>query len=247
MSAYYLYGITPAQPETALGPVGLGNSEVSYATFGPLSVALSSQELEGRVPNSRDNMLAHQRTIEKIMESTTVLPVAFGTVVADLAAVEKYLSDQSATYLATLQRIEGKVELGLKGLWADLPAIFAQVSEQDPQVSAAKREALAAQAQGGNVQPYLIEVGKLVGEALQARKEAEAESVVETLKGGAIDFRLNKTLTDAMFINAAFLVEKSQEAAFDAKVNDLAAAMPHVKFKYVGPLAPHNFIQHPAE
>jgi Gas vesicle synthesis protein GvpL/GvpF len=243
MPAYYLYAITPAQPETSLGAVGLAQAEVTYATFGPLSVALSVHGgPDSRVPNSRDNMLAHQRTIEKMMATATVLPIAFGTVVAGLAAVDKYLSDQAPAFLATLQKIEGKVELGLKGLWADLPAIFAQVSEADPQVSAAKREALAVQAQGGNVQPYLIEVGKLVGEALQARKEAEAQAVVEALQAGAIDVRLNKTLTDAMFINAAFLVEKPKEAAFDALVNELAAAMPHVKFKYVGPLAPHNFI-----
>jgi hypothetical protein len=243
MSAYYLYGIAPAQPETGLGPVGLAQAEVRYATFGPLSVAVSAHAgPDGRVPNSRDNMLAHQRTIEKMMETVTVLPVAFGTVVADLAAVERYLTDQAPAYLATLAKIEGKVELGLKGLWADLPAIFAQVSEANPQVSAAKREALAVQAQGGNVQPYLIEVGKLVGEALQARKEAEAQAVVEALRPGALEVRLNKTLTDAMFVNAAFLVDKTQEAAFDALVNQLAATMPHAKFKYVGPLAPHNFI-----
>jgi hypothetical protein len=46
-----------------------------------------------------------------------------------------------------------------------------------------------------------------------------------------------------MIINAAFLLEKTKEAAFDLKVNELAEKYgDKIKFKYVGTVPPFNFV-----
>jgi hypothetical protein len=44
-------------------------------------------------------------------------------------------------------------------------------------------------------------------------------------------------------MNAAFLVEKTKEAAFDKRVNELAEKhSDKITFKYVGTLPPFNFV-----
>jgi len=46
-----------------------------------------------------------------------------------------------------------------------------------------------------------------------------------------------------MLLNAAFLVDKSQEQAFDATVQALREAQGERQiFQYVGPLPPYNFV-----
>ena len=54
---------------------------------------------------------------------------------------------------------------------------------------------------------------------------------------------MNDNLSDMMLLNAAFLVDKSQEQAFDVQVHALGAAQAGRQiFQYVGPLPPYNFV-----
>ena len=54
---------------------------------------------------------------------------------------------------------------------------------------------------------------------------------------------MNDNLSDMMLLNAAFLVDKAQEQAFDARVHALGEARSGRQiFQYVGPLPPYNFV-----
>jgi len=43
-------------------------------------------------------------------------------------------------------------------------------------------------------------------------------------------------------MNAAFLVEREREAAFDARVRTLGATYDTLTFRYTGPWPPYNFV-----
>jgi Gas vesicle synthesis protein GvpL/GvpF len=59
----------------------------------------------------------------------------------------------------------------------------------------------------------------------------------------ALEVKTNNTYGERMILNAAFLVEKTKEAAFDQKVNELADKYgDKMTFKYVGTLPPFNFV-----
>ena len=88
-----------------------------------------------------------------------------------------------------------------------------------------------------------IEVGKMVEQALQKKKEHEAEKIVDALRRTAFDHKINKAIGDEMFINAAFLVSKGREKEFDDIVDDLSDRhQSRVKFMYAGPLPVFNFV-----
>jgi hypothetical protein len=43
-------------------------------------------------------------------------------------------------------------------------------------------------------------------------------------------------------MNAAFLVSRDKETAFDAKVKEVGALYDKVNFRYTGPWPPYNFV-----
>ncbi|MEM9340222.1 MAG: GvpL/GvpF family gas vesicle protein [Bacteroidota bacterium] len=66
---------------------------------------------------------------------------------------------------------------------------------------------------------------------------------MDKLKPQAIEYKVQKNITDAMFANVAFFVHRSDEKQFDEYVNELSDELgDNITFKYVGPIAPVNFI-----
>jgi hypothetical protein len=45
-----------------------------------------------------------------------------------------------------------------------------------------------------------------------------------------------------MIMNAAFLVSRDKETAFDARVKQIGGRMDTLTFKYTGPWPPYNFV-----
>jgi len=43
-------------------------------------------------------------------------------------------------------------------------------------------------------------------------------------------------------MNAAFLVQRDQEQAFDRRIKDIASRFEKLTFKYTGPWPPYNFV-----
>jgi len=58
----------------------------------------------------------------------------------------------------------------------------------------------------------------------------------------AVASRANKPIGDKMIMNAAFLVTREQETAFDAKVKEIGVRYDKLDFKYTGPWPPYNFV-----
>ena len=83
----------------------------------------------------------------------------------------------------------------------------------------------------------------MVAQTLEKKKEKEAAKIVDVLRRTAVNYKLNKTMGDGMFINAAFLVDKGREKEFDNIVDDLSEEYKDkIRFMYVGPLPVYNFI-----
>jgi hypothetical protein len=88
-----------------------------------------------------------------------------------------------------------------------------------------------------------IAIGQMVQAALEVKKEREGEEILTRLAGDAADYRVNKTAGDRMILNAAFLVDRGRERDFDdmmERLDNLYHA--RIKFTYVGPVAPYNFV-----
>ena len=78
---------------------------------------------------------------------------------------------------------------------------------------------------------------------LIAREAAghDAREIVELLRPYATAMRVVSPIGERMILNAAFLVAREKEAAFDAKLRSLAARSELLTFQYTGPWAPYHF------
>jgi len=239
----YIYCIIGTKQERNFGPIGIGGrgDEVLTIGYDDLSMVVSSCPMTKFIVSS-ENMLAHMRVIEKVMnEFDSVLPVRFGTVASNADEIRNLLDRRLREFMSLLRNMDHKVELGVKGSWKNMNVIFEEIVEENREIKKAK-EKIQNKAGKKNMQAKM-EVGKMVEEALKKKKEQEAEKIVDALRRTVVEYKLNKIIGDEMFVNAAFLVDKGWEKEFDNIIEDLGERYKdRIKFMYTGPLPVFNFV-----
>ena len=241
----YLYCIISAKSGSASGGKeprrfkikGIEGKEVYGIYEGGLAAVVSDSEVKEYFI-SRENLLAHQRVIEEISQQYSALPVSFGTVSENSEELkQKILRPQVKDFEGQLKKVEGKIELGLKALWADMPAVFQEIAKSSPMIQNLRKSKNTSYQQK-------ISAGELVGKLLEEKREEEKEKILKPLEKIADDVKENKVLGGDMIVNAAFLVKKIKEKEFDKQVNSLGEKFGRrIKLAYVGPLPPFNFVE----
>jgi len=236
----YLYCIIGSNEGRNYGPIGIGGrgDEVTTISYEDLSGVISNTSTRKYVV-SRENMTAHEKVIEKVMaEGYTVLPVRFCTIAESAEEIRDVLRKRRAELKGLLQDMDNKVELGIKALWKDTKVIFGEIVEENEAIKRLRDRIARKPTRDGQ-----IRLGEMVQKALEKKKEREVKGIINSFKKLAVDFRANDTFGDNMFMNTAFLVDRSHEKEFDNLVEDfMTKYSERTKFKYVGPTPPFNFV-----
>jgi len=239
----YIYCVIGTKQERNFGPIGIGNRSNEVLTIGydDLSMVVSNYPMAKLAANS-ENMLAHEKVIEKVMkEFDSVLPVRFGTIASSADEIRNLLDRRYREFKNALKDMDHKVELGVKGTWRDMDTIFKDIAEGNREIKKAKNE-IQSDTGKKNIQAKM-RIGKMVEQALAEKKKKEAQDIIDALRRTAYDHKLNKAIGDEMFMNAAFLVYKGREKEFDNIMDDLNDEYKNrVKFMYAGPLPVFNFV-----
>lgn len=238
----YLYCITEGAEHERFGPLGIGNRGDELSTISCRGIqAVVSDSPVRRYPVSRENSLSHERAIEAVFKRHTVLPIRFCTIAGNEAMVRTILEREYDEFRALLEEMRDKVEVGVKAVFHET-LIYQEILERYGEIRRL-REALASLPPQ---KPHwqLAEIGRRVESALEAEKARVREEITEALKGACCDFRLtHRLLGERMIMNAAFLVDRAREAAFDREMDRLAEQYgERVIFKYVGGFPPFNFV-----
>jgi len=236
----YIYGVIESQHDCRFGAIGLQGEEVLTIGHNGLAMIISHYEStrERHVRSSRKNLLAHQRVLEHIMQAHTVLPMKFGSLASNEIEIRNLLLKHETQFQKTLYALENKVELSVKVMWKDMRSVYNEVLQENPAIQNLKIQI------GENGHPHhLIEIGKMVEEALVVKKQTEAEVIFRKLSSVVVDAKMNQLAGDNMLLNGAFLVSKSREFEFDNLVEELASELEErYSFKYIGALAPYSFV-----
>ena len=242
----YVYCVGPALPSGNDVPpfsspgIGGRGDVVRTLEYGDLAAVVSDSPTM-RYEISRENLTAHQRVVEEAMTRSDVLPVSFGTVAdGDDAVRDKLLKRKFDELHRTLQYVRGRVELGLTALW-NRERLFSEIVAEDDEIRALRDSAAGQHPDATYYQR--IELGQRTEAAVNLKCDREADAILEALRPLAVETKLNPNVTDMMILNAAFLVDKAREQAFDAEVQALHEAQAErLVFRYVGPLPPYNFV-----
>jgi hypothetical protein len=235
----YVYCIIKATEAQKFGSIGLGTEPGEVYTVHYKDVAAVTSDPPTEVPDAtRENVLAHERVNEAVMRSHTVIPMSFGTVFKTRDDIVELLRGAYEAFTDVLAKMEDKLEYGLKLLW-DREVAVREVEKDDEEVRRLKSE---ISAQKGSTYFARMQYGRLLESALQTRSERYVNEISARLRDVSVASRANKPIGDRMIMNAAFLVSRDQEAAFDARVKELGSQYDKLTFRYTGPWPPYNFV-----
>jgi hypothetical protein len=235
----YVYCIIEATEALKFGTIGIGAdpSEVYTVHFKNLAAVVSDAPLEV-LDSTRENVLAHERVNETVMREHTVIPMSFGTIFKTREDIVELLRSAAEAFGDVLNKMQNKLEFGLKVLW-DRDQAVREVESEDDDIGRLKKE---ISSQKGPTYFARMQYGRLVDAALQARSERYVAEILDELRDVSVASRINKPIGDKMIMNAAFLISRDRESAFDAKVKSIAGRFDKLTFKYTGPWPPYNFV-----
>lgn len=222
----YLYAIIdrPGEPP-ALG-AGLGGQPLRCRGWGRVGAVVS--EFAGPAPRAEADLLwRHEEVVEGLLRERAVLPVRFGTLLADEAALEELLRERHDRFVAGLARVAGRVELGLRVLW------------EPPAAPAAERPAGPESGRD-----YLLRRAAAERAAQARRQEAEAQAgeLHAGLARLAAASAQRVLPSERMLLSAAYLVDRAALGDFRAAVGELGDARPELRLLCTGPWPAYNFV-----
>ena len=235
----YVYGITSgSHPSLPDGMEGVGEParQVRIIKEGDLAAVVSDAP-EGLRPKRRD-LLAHQNVLAETGAAAAVLPMRFGSVSPDDAAVAGVLAERADHFKERLKALSGKVEYNVKATH-DEEAVLHRVMSENPEVRAlteANRKA------GGGSYDDKLRLGEVVVAAVQHREAEDAAELQRALEPVAAAVSVGPEST-GWLANLSFLVERASAEDFIAAVEEVRKGQPHLEVRLHGPLPPYSFVE----
>ena len=233
----YLYGIIEEPQFKTFEFRGLEGAEVYTVNSRDLAVVVSDIE-PSEIDPTRKNVLAHTIVQDGILKKYTFIPMGFGIVAASESNVLNLLEKNHSGLVSELKKLSDKIEVEIKIFWDDK----ALMSENQQLITSMQTRVKAASS-AGEAQRLLTEAGMQVEKIIHSWKAKYVDQIYSSLKKLAIDSRINNCSGIKMLLNASFLIDRKTESAFVEQVHNLDAKYQgNINFKYIGPLAPYNFV-----
>lgn len=236
----YVYCIIRSERQREFGEIGIGGGQRVYTVHhNDLAAVVSDTPIVIYDP-TRENVLAHEFVNETVMKEHTVIPMSFGTVFRSEDDVTELLRSTYQAFSEVLEKMQDKIEFGLKVLW-DRDKVISSLEQENEEIRRLKDEI----SRHTNTSTYFarMQLGRLVESSLEESSQRYVADIHELLKVVAVASRSNKPIGDRMILNAAFLVDRAQEGAFDERVKDISRKYEDIlTFKYSGPWPPYNFV-----
>jgi hypothetical protein len=240
----YIYCIIASDYDSNFGPIGVGDfgNLVTTIGFEGLCMVVSDHSLNDIVVNP-ENILAHQKVIEEVMkEFNSILPLRFGNIAATPDEIRNLLSGRYREFMELLRTFENKVEINVKCTWKNMDIIFKEIEQENVAFKKIKQD-IKKEQDISSKNKKRAEAGKIVEKELNKKNKKEAESIMNVFKKATFEYKQNKTTSDAMFFNTAFLINSGREKEIDNIMSDIGEQYKdRIDFSYTGPMPIFNFI-----
>lgn len=230
----YVYGVVGAEVPAPEG-AGINAQPLRAVRAGGVG-AIVSDVGDAEPSFGRAALTAHSDVLEAVLAAGTVLPMRFGVIMPDDAAVrEQLLEPHRDELLAQLERLDGRVELTLRATYEEAP-LLREILAEEPEIR-------AIHAAGNRGYLEQIRLGEMIAGAVDARRRRDADQILAQLTPLAEDYQLAEPRHERMALSASFLIPRGAIADFDAAVDDVGRRQKHrMRLRYTGPLPPHSFV-----
>jgi hypothetical protein len=237
----YVYGIVLTDgarvPE---GLTGLDGTPVRVLGDRDVGAAVADVTLE-RPPGRRRDLLAHTKVLEALADEGPVVPVRFGSILADDDAVlSELLAPQVDRFLDVLRSLEGKRQLNLRAIYNE-SAVLQEIVTENPQIAALR--ARTRDQDPAVAQPDLVRLGELVARAVEQKRAADTDLVLEQVRPLVEAEALTPGSDLQDLFRVSLLVRDEQRAELEQVLEAVAAAVhERIHLELSVPLPPYDFV-----
>ena len=238
----YLYGLMRADDLGSTDAFAAGEHAPPVDCIVHDGVAALVSAVEGQpVRLRRAAVTAHTEVLQRAFEHGPVLPLRFGTVVADAEALkDEFLARRGEQLKSQLDQLAGKGEFRLKVSYLEEP-ILRSILAQDVALRRSAEQVRELPEAASHFQR--VGLGEHIALAMQARRDHDVQQVLAELAPLAFAVEVGPLQQPAMVLNASFLVAEETRERFDATVERLASERAELmQFKLIGPLPAHSFV-----
>lgn len=233
----YLYAIIDSGDPIDGRVCGLRGSDIFNVAYRDIGAAVS--EIDPFVPEATEgDVMDHEAAVEKLMADFTVLPVRFQTIFDRREDLLSMMQGRYADFKDNLERVRSKVEFGVKVIW---PAEKIRRSILDTLERDKPNESPPHDSAGRRFLERKLEEYKLDKE-FEARADKFIKIMDTFLSRFAAEKKLRKLKTEDLLLDAAYLVEKSQQRDFRETFWRVQNAHPGFKYLFSGPWPAYNFV-----
>ncbi|GAC01521.1 putative gas vesicle synthesis protein GvpF [Gordonia namibiensis NBRC 108229] len=236
----YVYGIVPADVETAEDAVGIDESPVNTVSHGDIAALVSEISLDRQLGKPAD-LRAHAYLLDGTAKVAPVLPMRFGAVLTDMDAVKaELLTENADDFAEAMKELEGKAQYLLKARYVE-EAILREVVGENAQA----RELLETiRKQPEDVtRDARITLGELVSKAIEAKREADTSIAVDALSSLTDAVKVREPTHEEDAANVAILLETERQQDLEHAVGTLGEQWDgRVEVRLLGPLAAYDFV-----
>ncbi len=244
MEAKYIYGIIEASEENVFNLGGItAYEQVHTIPYQDISAVVSDSSFVDYTTLPKDQvakfLLTHQRVIEKVMDSYTIIPMKLGTYALNIREVEEILSKGYTSFKEIFKKIDNVIEIDVVATWSDLNSIIKEIGERKEIKE--HKEKLMSVPEGVSVKDQ-VKIGSLIKNILDKEREKIASEIKAILAKMSIDLRAHDLMDDRMIFNVAFVIEKDKKGEFEKRLDELDEQYyKKINFRCVGPLPTYSF------
>jgi len=179
----YVYCIIRSDRQRDFGSIGIGGGQkVVTVAFKDLAAVVSDTPIVIYDP-TRDNVLAHEFVNETVMREHTVIPMSFGTVFRSEEDVTELLRSTYQAFSDVLDKMQDKIEFGLKILW-DREKVVANLERENDEIRRLKDE--ISRHTASSTYFARMQLGRLIEGALEEMSTRYVSDIHEALKQVAV-------------------------------------------------------------
>ncbi len=253
-SHWYVYAVLSADTAFTQALTGLGDAPVSFVRSGAVAAAVSPF-MEGSAEPSPARLLRHEATVEAIRRAAPALPVRFGTIFPDSAAVVHALAARAPDLQADLARVGDKLEMGLSILWAGFESgTPLGTPPGDTPSHAGGEDSVAAlpaalQVPSGPGAQYLA--SRFTHYASESRGAVDARRLAQRVDAAlhpyVIESRYALRPAPRLALRSVHLLQPDGEGAFRRACEELRKGAPDLHVLVTGPWPPYSFATPPRQ
>ncbi|MEK9132398.1 MAG: GvpL/GvpF family gas vesicle protein [Patescibacteria group bacterium] len=246
----YIYSIISTQDlfaETLEELRGMNNCDIVLVSYKDIAAVVSDTHVIHFDKLDKTELTRcialHDQVNTGLMKKHNVVPMRFGMIVESTEEILMLLAKAYIQFKTALDSIAGKAEFTVQVCW-NTRNILEKIVQENTEIQALKKE---VESKGGILGfASKVKLGKCIHEAVELRRKEYTKNIIDTLAAYFPQYSAGKLLNadtgKEMIVNYSFLIDKTEEPAFDARLNTLAETYKdELQFKCIGPMPPYSF------